>query len=182
MTALYHRRFYADVWLAGGFYLGALTGASLGAEPLFAVLPFIALFGAVVTAFDASYLIMARHYAARLERFINERLGEEILVGAELEDAYLFPLSKPKVVTIRFGGDFSWFGFVTLFFTLLGVAAYALGFVMAWEAIETGPGHFWFAAALGPLTLASLAAGLWWFARGTGEARLELVLGRSFSN
>lgn len=181
MTALYHRRFFADIWLTVTVYLGVLAVGYLGAEPMFALLAFVALFGAVVTAFDASYLMFARHYATHIEQYINRRLGTEILVGARLEDAYLFPLSEPKVVTIRAGRGFSWFGFVTAFFTFLGVAGYALGATLALQHIETGVAAFWFVAALASLTAGALTTGIWWFIAGTGEARLEDVLETHFA-
>ena len=40
---------------------------------------------------------------------------------------YLFPLNRTKIVTIAVGHGFSWFGYVTVFFTLLGMAAYGFG-------------------------------------------------------
>jgi uncharacterized membrane protein YiaA len=180
MTALYHRRFFADIWLTVAVYLGVLAAGHLGAEPMFAMLAFVALFGAVVTAFDASYLIFARQYAARLETFINDRIGTDVLVGARLESAYLFPLDASKVVTIRFGRDFSWFGFVTVFFTFLGAAGYALGVVLALDALATAAARGWYLAALAPITVAALGTGVWWFAGGTGERRLRGVLDASF--
>ncbi len=181
MTALYHRRFFADIWLTVAVYLAVLAAGHLGAEPMFIPLAFVALFGAVVTAFDASYLMFARHYAARVERFINERIGIEVLVGAKLENAYLFPLSEPKIVTIRAGRGFSWFGFVTAFFTLLGVVGFALGVVLAIQELETGVATFWYVTTLAVPTAGALAAGIWWFVAGTGEARLADVLDSHFA-
>lgn len=179
MTAMYHRRFYNDVWLTAGLYLGVWTAGHLGAEPVFAALPFITLFGAVITAFDASYLIFSRHYAARLERYLDHRAGGGILVAAALEDAYLFPLGVRKVVTIAAGPGFTWFGWVTAFFTFLGAVGYALGLVLAVQHLSA-PAIAWLLAALVPPTIGSLAVGLWWFVAGTGERRLEDALDRGF--
>lgn len=180
MTALYHRRFFSDIWFTTVTYLAVLTAGHLGAEPMFATLAFVALFGAVVTAFDASYLIFARHYATRLESYINRRLDEEILVGGRLEESYLFPLNTRKIVTISAGSGFSWFGFMTAFFTILGAAGYALGVALALQTLESGVTIFLYMTALGLLTLMALAAGIWWFVAGTGEARLDAVLGEVF--
>ena len=72
MTALYHRRFFTDVWLTLLLWLALVVAGDLGSELAFVMLPFVALFGAVITAFDASYLIFARHYAAALERYLND--------------------------------------------------------------------------------------------------------------
>jgi hypothetical protein len=179
MTAMYHRRFYNDVWLTGTLYLVVLTAGHLGAQPVFAALPFIALFGAVITAFDASYLMLARHYAVRLERYLDDRTGGGILVGGALEDGYLFPLGVRKVVTIATGAGFTWFGWVTVVFTFLGVVGYVLGLVLAVQNLSP-PAVIWLVASLAPPTIGSVAVGLWWFVAGTGERRLEDILDRVF--
>jgi hypothetical protein len=180
MTGMYHRRFFADIWLTVITYLAVLATGYLGSDSMFVALAFIALFGAVITAFDASYLIFARHYSRYLERYINQRLGENILVGGRLEDAYLFPLNSRKVVTIALGSGFSWFGFMTAFFTGMGIAGYAFGLFLAVRAFESGYGILAYAATIALLTAAALGAGTWWFVAGTGEARLEAVLRQSF--
>jgi hypothetical protein len=178
MTAFYHRRFFADVWLTLLTWLGVLVAGDLGSGLAFVALPFIALFGAVITAFDASYLIFARHYAAALERYLNRSIGETVLVASELEDAYLFTLRERKVVTI--GRDFTWFGFVTVFFTVLGGVGYALGVHLGLRAIDGQPATGLFLGVLAAITAASLATGLWWFVAGTGERRLTEILDAAF--
>ena len=178
MTALYHRRFFADVWLTLLTWLGVLVAGDLGSGLAFVALPFVALFGAVLTAFDASDLILARHHAAALERYINRDLGETVLVASELEDAYLFTLRDRKVVTI--GSNFTWFGFVTVFFTLLGGTGFALGVHLGLGAIEGLPATGLFLGVLGAMTAAALVTGLWWFVGGTGERRLTDILDAVF--
>lgn len=178
MTVFYHRRFFADVWLTVLTWLGLLIAGDFGADRAFVALPFVALFGAVLTAFDASYLIFARHYAAALERRLNQVVGKTVLVGAELEDNYLFRLRERKLVTI--GSHFTWFGFVTAFFTALGILGYALGLHLGLEATEGQPATGLFLAALGIVTVASLGTGLWWFVFGAGERRLTEILDDRF--
>lgn len=178
MTALYHRRFFADVWLTLLAWLGVFIAGDLGSGRVFVALPFIAVFGAVITAFDASYLIFARHYAAALERYLNDELGEKVLVAAELEDAYLFTLRARKVVTI--GSNFTWFGFITMFFTFLGAAGIALGVHLGLQVIDGQPATGLFLGVLGVVTAASLGTGLWWFVGGTGERRLTDILDATF--
>ncbi len=180
MTAMYHRRFYSDVWLTAALYFGVFAVAELGADGAVVVLPFIALFGATITAFDASYLVFARQYASRLEVYINERIGEEVLIGGRLEDTYLFPLDRPKVVTIAAGSGFSWFGWVTVSYTAMGIIGYLFGMVLALEAIATTAAVVWLLVALLPLTAATLVVGLWWFVGGEGEARLRSQLDAVF--
>ncbi len=181
MTALYHRRFFADIRFSLLVILGLFTAAAFGAELVVAAVPFVALLGATQTAFDASYLIFARQYAARLEGWINQRLDTGVLVAARLEDTYLFPLDRRKVVTLAFGSGFSWFGFMTAFYTLLGAAAYLVGMVIGLEVLE-GYGGWYdaFAWGLGMFTVAALGVGAWWFVGGVGERRLRTVLDETF--
>lgn len=179
MTAMYHRRFYSDVWLTASLFV-ATFAASEWVPRVAVALPFIALLGAIITAFDASYLIFARQYAARLESLINRRIGAEVLVGSRLEDTYLFPLDRPKIVTIAPGDGFSWFGWVTASFTALGIIGYILGLFLALDAVSTTTATVWLLVALLPLTVATLAVGLWWFAGGEGERRLRSVLDAAF--
>lgn len=173
MTGLYHQQFFNDIrWTTVLTLAAGIAGATADTR-LFLVIPFLALMGAVQTAFDASYLIFARQYAVRLERFLNQRI-EPVLVAGRLEDAYLFPLDKAKVVTMRLGGDFSWFGFMTGFYTLIGVITYATGLALGLGSIDD-LARYSYIAALAGLTLASLGTGMWWFAGGVGESRLRRV-------
>jgi len=177
MTGLYHQQFFRDIrWTTLLVLATAVSGAAIDRR-LFLIIPFLALSGAVQTAFDASYLIFARQYASRLERFLNQRT-EPVLVAAQLEDAYLFPLDETKVVTMRLGADFTWFGFMTGFYTVLGIITYAAGLALGRGSI-TGAALGWYVAALIPITIASLGVGLWWFAMGVGERRLREVFDSS---
>ncbi|NNF68852.1 MAG: hypothetical protein HKN01_03705 [Acidimicrobiia bacterium] len=179
MTRYYHERFFADVRWAGGLMVALFVAGWSFADEAFLVIPFVALWGATQTAFDASYLIFARQYAARLERYLNSRLGTDVLIAAELEDAYLFPLGKPKIVTAAFGKGFSWFGFMTLFTTALGLVGFGYGLVLGMPELPNS----WRPAYLGvlfTLTLVALLVGTWWFVTGVGERRLEDVLDRTF--
>ena len=178
MTVEYHRQFFTDIRFAI-LLISALFVLGLWVDPLIALLiPFVALWAAVQTAFDASYLIFARHYAARLEGYLNESAGQDLLVGARLEDAYLFPLNRSKVVTIAAGDGFSRFGYVTVFFTLLGLAAYGfgLGIGMSGLTLVADPWPAAYIGTLAFLSLASLFVGVWWFVLGNGEERLANVL------
>lgn len=182
MTAMYHRRFFLDVNIATLLILALLIVGWFGVEPAFLVVPVLALMGAVQTAFDASYLIFARWYAAYLERYLNERLGERIHVAAELEAAYLFPLGSPKIVTIPLGGGFTWFSFVTVFYTVLGVFAYLFGLILGWDTLVDAPAGVagLYVVGLFGVTLAAFVVGLWWFVTGAGERRLQQVLDTQF--
>lgn len=175
MTALYHKRFFADIrfTLVVGFAL--VAGGLVWDRRLFALLPVLALLGAAQTAFDASYLIFARHYARSLEQYLNDALGEELLVAARLEDVYLFPLDEPKLVSLPLKGGLTWFGFMTALYTLTGVGFFGVGLFLAYDAI---PGQ-WNDVYVGVMLLAAVVAfivGWRWFWRGEGERRLRSVL------
>lgn len=179
MVGMYHRRFFFDIQFSVVVILA--TGAAGFAidQAMFLAIPFIALLGATQTAFDASYLIFARHYAAALERWLNTRSTETVLVAAELEDSYLFPLNEPKIVTLRLGRDLSWFGFMTAFYTLLGMAAYVTGLLLGFDALA-GAATPAYVITLALLTALALIAGLWWFYGGEGERRLDAILTKHF--
>lgn len=177
MTRFYHKRFFADTRNVTITTLALFVIGWAGIPHAFLLVPVVALVGANQTAFDASYLYFARHYAAALEGRINEQLGRKWLVGAQLEDAYLFPLNDPKVVTVTTTG-FTWFGWITTFYTVAGVVAFGVGVALGWETL-TASGTGWivfYVGTLGALTLGSLVAGIWWFVGGEGERRLGSVL------
>ena len=184
MNRYYHERFFADVRFV---IIGvtALFVVGWWEVPLaFLLIPPLALIGAAQTAFDASYLIFSRHYAERLERYLNERTESTVLIAHELEANYLFPLSSRKIVTAAFGRQFSWFGFMTLFYTALGVLAFAFGLALGWHSlIDAGTG--WalaYLASLGATGIAALVVGWWWFVGGVGERRLSSVLDEYFQS
>jgi hypothetical protein len=178
MTAMYHRRFFLDVNITTVLILALFVVGWFGAEPAFLLIPVVALIGAVQTAFDSSYLTFARWYAAYLERYLNERLGVRIHVAAELENTYLFELASPKIVTIPISGGFTWFSFVTIFYTVIGALAYVFGLVLGWDAMTAAPVGVavLYQVSLFGVTLAALLVGTWWFATGEGERRLAGVL------
>ncbi len=183
MTRYYHQRFFSDIRIAGGTLIALLVVGFAWAEESFLLVPVVALLGANQTAFDASYLIFARQYAARLERHINSGVGREVLVGAYLEDAYLFPLDTAKVVTIPLKSGFSWFSWMTVLYTVLGMSAFLSGLALGRETLVEAD-TAWamtYLGFLGVLTAASFGVGWWWFVRGEGERRLSQVLDSKFA-
>lgn len=182
MTRLYHERFFDDVRFQVALIVALFVVGFWGVEQAFLLIPVVALFGAVQTAFDASYLIFARHYAARLEAYVNDHLDDPVLVASSLESTYLFPLGDTKIVTAAFGSGFSWFGFVTLFYTALGSACFLFGLALGWPVLDAA-GGWWragYLGVLGSLVMLALGVGAWWFVGGVGERRLTHVLDAEF--
>jgi hypothetical protein len=184
MTRYYHEQFFSDVRYSTLATAALLLVGWWQVPEAFLLVPLVALIGAAQTAFDASYLIFARQYAARLEQRINADLGDDVLVAAELEATYLFPLDERKIVTARFGADFTWFGFMTLFYTAIGIGSYVFGAALALPVLRDHD-PLWgvaYTIVLVGLTLASLIIGSWWFVEGEGERRLATVLDDKFGS
>ena len=186
MNAAYHRRFFGDIRFTILVTLGLFVVAFAVDERLALALPVVALLGACQTAFDASYLIFSRHYATALEQFINARLGRDLLVAHRLENSYLFELDRTKLVTLSVSpGAFTWFGFMTGLYTLVGVGVYVVGIVLTLDAIGTSVSVRAGAAyliALALVTVTAVVVGAWWFVAGEGERRLRHVLDESFGS
>ena len=174
MVGYYHRRFFADTRFVLLVGLALVVAAAAVDERLIALVAPVALLGAAQTAFDASYLTFARQYARTLEDWLNGQAGVEVLVAARMEDTYLYPLDRRKVVTIPAGAP-TWFSLMTALYTVLGIAAFAGG-VVASIAVLDEAWLPWYLGVLGLLTLAVLGVGLWWFVGGVGERRLAEVL------
>ncbi len=188
MTRYYHERFFADIRYTTALSVVLLLIGWWGIPEAFLLVPPVALLGANQTAFDASYLHFARHYAASLESDLNEGVRKKVLVAAELEDRYLYPLNEKKIVTAHLGWGFSWFGWMTILYTFSGALAFLAGLALGLSTL-TEAGSTWtfaYLGILGVLVLASVVIGGWWFVAGTGESRLKEVLdaefGRSMSD
>lgn len=178
MNRFYHERFFADVRFVTIAVVALLVVGFSGTAEAFLLIPPITVLGAAQTAFDASYLIFSRHYATALENAINEELGATVLVASRMEESYLFPLHSKKIVAASLDRQFSWFGFMTLFYTGLGVIAFGFGLALGWSAL-TASGGAWmgaYLATLGLVVLITLAVGWWWFIGGVGEKRLAAAV------
>lgn len=175
MVALYHKQFFRDVQFSVAVELALFALGFWVDARLFLAIPIVALIGANQTAFDASYLIFARQYAAALERVLNREVADGVLVAAELEDTYLFRLNDRKIVTLGFGSGFTWFGWMTAFYSLIGVVSYVYGLALGLDSVS-GAAEWVYLALLFALTGASLLIGAWWFVSGVGEQRLRLIL------
>lgn len=183
MTRYYHERFFADIRYTTVLSVVLLLVGWWGIPEAFLLVPPLALLGANQTAFDASYLHFARHYALSLETALNNGIQKKILVAAELEDRYLYPLDEKKIVTAHLGSGFSWFGWMTILYTLSGALAFLAGLALGLSTLIEA-GRLWtfvYLGVLGVLLLASLVIGGWWFVGGTGERRLREVLEREFN-
>lgn len=168
MNKFYHHQFLIDVRIFFTLGLIAFIFALFNAKIVY-VLPFLSLFGSVMLAFHAYYLIFSRHYSEYLEKKINILTKRQVFITHELENRYFFPINDKKIVVAKLGKDFSWFSFVTLFITLYGLFLYIYGMINIYnELYDT----FTFYGILF-LTAVTFAIGYWWFVNNIGEKRLR---------
>ena len=168
MNKFYHHQFLVDVRLFFGLSM-ILLFLNFNQVKVSYLLPFIALFGSVILAFHAYYLIFSRHYSEFLEKKINILTKRQVFITHELENRYFFPINDKKIVVAKLGKDFSWFSFVTLFITLYGLFLYIYGMINIYNELND---TFTFYGILF-LTAVTFAIGYWWFVNNIGEKRLR---------
>ena len=170
MNNFYHKQFLLDIRLLFFFTIIFFYISSSNLNALI-IIPYIALFGSVLLAFHAHYLIFSRNYSQFLEEKINNIYGNDILIAHKLENSYLFPIQENKIVVAKLGKEFTWFGFVTIFITFLGITSYVYCLIQL-IIINYEVNYLIF---LGLITLVTLFFGIWWFLLGNGEKRLEKI-------
>ena len=170
MNKYYHDQFLFDVRILF-FFTIIFHYLALTNNMAYMLIPFISLFGSVLLAFHAHYLIFSRNYSEFIEIKMNKILGNDVLIAHKLENKYLFPINDKKIVVAKLGSEFTWFGFVTLFITFIGISSYVYSIV---RLLNTGiNSNYYIFIAL--ITLITLIIGIWWFLLGNGENRLEKV-------
>ena len=170
MNKYYHQQFLIDVRIL--FFFSAIFWClSTENSNAYYLLPIISLFGAVLLAFHAHYLIFSRNYSQFIEEKINKYSGNEILITHKLENSYLFPIQDKKLVVAKLGKNFTWFGFVTLFITIFGIFSYILSI----NKLLNMEYNQYYLILLGVVTSVTLFFGIWWFLLGKGEKILDKV-------
>ena len=170
MNRYYHDQFLLDVRIL--FILNTVfVFISLQNNYGLYVLPLISLFGSVLLSFHAYFLIFSRQYSEYIELKINNELGEDVLIGHELENDYFFPINDKKIVVAVLGRGFTWFSFVTFFIT-----GYGLGtFFYSIYQIYSKSLNFTFLVLIIIVLIVTVTIGIWWFISGTGEKRLNKI-------
>ena len=170
MNKYYHDQFLFDVRILF-FFTIIFHYLALTNNTAYMLIPFVSLFGSVLLSFHAHYLIFSRNYSEFIEIKLNNILGNDVLIAHKLENSYLFPIKDRKIVVAKLGSDFSWFGYVTLFITFIGISSYVYSIVSLLNT-EISMYYYLFIALI---TLITLIIGIWWFLLGNGEKRLEKV-------
>ena len=170
MNKFYHMQFLTDVRYF--FVVGLISLIiSFNYENTLYLLPLISLFGSVILAFHAYYLIFSRNYSEYIEKKINMLLNDEVYITHKLENKYFFPIQDKKIVVAKLGEDFSWFSFVTLFITFYGMIMYIYGMYNIFTTLN----NIYYLLFLILLTLVTFITGYWWFINNEGESRLRSV-------
>ena len=170
MNKFYHLQFLKDVRYFFAISIISLI-ISFNNETVLYLLPLISLFGSVMLAFHAYFLIFSRNYSEYLEKKINKQSNSEIFITHKLENSYFFPIQDKKIVVAKIGKEFSWFSFVTLFITFYGVALY----VYAVYKLVTLMNSINYLVFIIILTLITFSVGYWWFVNNVGESRLRSI-------
>ena len=170
MNKFYHLEFLKDVRYFFAISIISLI-ISFNNETVLYLLPLISLFGSVMLAFHAYFLIFSRNYSEYLEKKINKQSNSEIFITHKLENSYFFPIQDKKIVVAKIGKEFSWFSFVTLFITFYGVALY----VYAIYNLVTLMNSINYLVFIIILTLITFSVGYWWFVNNVGESRLRSI-------
>ena len=170
MNKFYHLQFLKDVRYFFAISIISLI-ISFNNDTVLYLLPLISLFGSVMLAFHAYFLIFSRNYSEYLEKKINKQSNSEIFITHKLENSYFFPIQDKKIVVAKIGKEFSWFSFVTLFITFYGVALY----VYAIYNLVTLMNSINYLVFIIILTLITFSVGYWWFVNNVGESRLRSI-------
>ena len=170
MNKFYHLEFLKDVRYFFAISIISLI-ISFNNQNVLYLLPLISLFGSVMLAFHAYFLIFSRNYSEYLEKKINKQSNSEIFITHKLENSYFFPIQDKKIVVAKIGKEFSWFSFVTLFITFYGVALYVYA-VYKLVILMNSINYLVFIIIL---TLITFSVGYWWFVNNVGESRLRSI-------
>ena len=160
MQYAYHKKFFQGLY----FFLVLVIACLLWDSPLsLALVPFLVVTAGTQSCFYLHFADFARLHARHLEKQLNRVLGKGAFVGAEIEDAYFYPLNAPKVGGFVPSAPLRFFSFFTFHWVLLwfGLAAFAL-----WRLLPAmgpcGRDYLLLVAVWGGLNFIYLA---WFFAR-----------------
>ena len=172
MNKFYHLEFLKDVRYFFAISIISLI-ISFNNQNVLYLLPLISLFGSVMLAFHAYFLIFSRNYSEYLEKKINKQSNSEIFITHKLENSYFFPIQDKKIVVAKIGKEFSWFSFVTLFITFYGILVYSYGMYLVYNELLNSQYVF----IVDFFTFVTLCIGYWWFVKNIGEKRLREIYG-----
>jgi hypothetical protein len=174
-----HMRTWAVVTVA---LLVASLWEPLGAAS--AIVPFLLPYVFIEASYLFWHTVFARLHAERLERAIDARLGEPVLVAHRLEAAWFYPPDRPKISALSLARPLSHMSAATVAYSAGAGLAWLTGLLRwdAWRVANAGAGGP--ADLVTPLALAwTTLIGLylvWYWLRGDDERRLLAALDEAY--
>jgi hypothetical protein len=187
MLAAYSAMFFAHMRLWGVVTVGLLVASSW--QPLGAaagIIPFLLPYVFLEASYLFWYTVFARRHAEWVERAIDARLGEAVLVAHRLEAAYFYPPDRPRISALSLARPLSHMSAATAGYTGAAGLAWVAGLLL-WEGwlAEHGGGDP-LPAMVTPAALAWTAAIvaylLWFWLRNPDERRLVAALESGYAN
>lgn len=172
MQYAYHRKFFT--WMTLVFVLLVVL-VVFGGDRGLCLVPFVVVTAGVQAAFFLHFCDFARVHAQALEEKINALLGTRVLMGAELEADYFYPLPAARIAGFTPSDPWSFFSAYTLHWCVLWAAAF-VGSLWAILAREGSPDH-WAVAGLA-VVWGAINGGYvaWYFLRGKATRRMAAQL------
>jgi hypothetical protein len=172
MQYAYHNKFF--FWITLNFALLVWLYAGTDSRGLW-VIPFVVVSAGVQAAFYLHFCDFARIHAAALEAKINESLGRRVLMGAELEADYFYPLPEPKVAGFIPSAPGNFFSAYTVHWTVLWAGLF-LGSVWQGFAGSISPAAVWWALAAVSWAGINFIYVAWYFLRSGATDRVADAL------
>jgi hypothetical protein len=125
MQYAYHKKFFHGLYL----FFVLVIGCLLWDSPVsLALVPLLVITAGTQSCFYLHFVDFARIHARFIEGRLNRTLGKDMLVGAEIEDLYFYPVDAPKIGGFVPWAPLSFFSFFTLHWIILwlGLAVFAL--------------------------------------------------------
>lgn len=161
MQYAYHNKFF--FWIILNFALLVWLLAGTGGRGLM-VIPFLVVTAGVQAAFYLHFCDFARLHAAALEAKINGLLQRRVLMGAELESMYFYPVPEPKVAGFIPSAPLNFFSGYTVHWCALWAGLFL---VSLWEGFRSSAsvGMVLWAVAAVVWAMANAGYVAWYFMR-----------------
>jgi hypothetical protein len=177
MQYAYFKKFFSWIILSLMLFLVLWLLPSLPAQLL---LPFLVVTAGVQASFYLHFVDFARVHARALERKLNQVLGEKVLLGSELEDAYFYPLDQSKISGVLPLNPTRFFSAYTLHWSGLWLLAYGGGLWKAWEGLE-GASRLYYVVVLLGWTGLNVIYLVWFFWQQRDLRRVAKLLDENFA-
>ena len=125
MQYAYHKKFFHGLY----FFLVLVIACLLWDNPLsLALVPFLVVTAGTQSCFYLHFVDFARLHARHLEGRLNQSLGKDTWMGADMEEVYFYPLDEAKFGGFVPAAPLRFFSFFTFHWVMLwlGLATFAV--------------------------------------------------------